>query len=102
MTTRVTLQALREHRDVAERIIRAHSCGCKAFTPTAGKNAAAHSPRGRTSAIGVRREKAALSCGCKPHPANAPAGSNRSSQRAYAGLAAEDPQGIPTPKSATT
>src|SRR5271157_6152608 len=27
----------------------------------------------------VRREKAALSSGCKPHPANAPAGSNRSS-----------------------
>src|SRR5450756_1757440 len=31
------------------------------------------------SAIGVRREKAALSSGCKPHPATAPAGSNRSS-----------------------
>jgi hypothetical protein len=28
---------------------------------------------------GVRREKAALSSGCKPHPATAPAGSNRSS-----------------------
>jgi hypothetical protein len=28
---------------------------------------------------GVRRDKAALSSGCKPHPANAPAGSNRSS-----------------------
>ena len=27
----------------------------------------------------VRREKAALSSGCEPHPANAPAGSNRSS-----------------------
>ena len=33
----------------------------------------------RMSAIGVRREKAALSSGCKPHPATAPAGSNRSS-----------------------
>jgi hypothetical protein len=32
----------------------------------------------RIPAIGVRREKAALSCGFKPHPANAPAGSNRS------------------------
>jgi hypothetical protein len=32
-----------------------------------------------TSAICVRREKAALSSGCKSHPANAPAGSNRSS-----------------------
>src|SRR5580704_14713447 len=33
---------------------------------------------GRTSAVGVRREKAALSIGCKSHPATAPAGSNRS------------------------
>src|SRR6202049_1581664 len=31
------------------------------------------------SELGVRRDKAALSSGCKPHPANAPAGSNRSS-----------------------
>src|ERR1700730_10972435 len=31
------------------------------------------------SACGVRRAKAALSSGCKPHPATAPAGSNRSS-----------------------
>src|SRR5882724_565639 len=31
------------------------------------------------SGLGVRRAKAALSSGCKPHPANAPAGSNRSS-----------------------
>ena len=31
------------------------------------------------SAVGVRRAKAALSSGCKPHPATAPAGSNRSS-----------------------
>src|SRR6201981_662064 len=30
------------------------------------------------SASGVRREKAALSSGCKSHPATAPAGSNRS------------------------
>ena len=30
------------------------------------------------SATGVRRDKAALSSGCKSHPANAPAGSNRS------------------------
>ena len=28
---------------------------------------------------GVRRDKAALSSGCKSHPANAPAGSSRSS-----------------------
>jgi hypothetical protein len=32
----------------------------------------------RTHGPGVRREKAALSSGCKPHPATAPAGSNRS------------------------
>jgi Phosphotransferase enzyme family len=31
------------------------------------------------SAMGVRRDKAALSSGCEPHPATAPAGSNRSS-----------------------
>ena len=31
------------------------------------------------TALCVRREKAALSSGCKSHPANAPAGSNRSS-----------------------
>jgi hypothetical protein len=31
------------------------------------------------SVMGVRRAKAALSSGCKPHPATAPAGSNRSS-----------------------
>ena len=31
------------------------------------------------SELGVRREKAALSSGCKSHPATAPAGSNRSS-----------------------
>jgi hypothetical protein len=31
------------------------------------------------SVSGVRRAKAALSIGCKPHPAIAPAGSNRSS-----------------------
>ncbi len=34
---------------------------------------------GPESAAGVRRGKAAFSSGCKPHPANAPAGSNRSS-----------------------
>src|SRR6266481_5149015 len=32
------------------------------------------------SASGVRRDKAALSSGCKAHPATAPAGSSRSSQ----------------------
>jgi negative regulator of sigma E activity len=32
------------------------------------------------TALGVRRDKAAFSSGCKPHPATAPAESNRSSQ----------------------
>jgi hypothetical protein len=36
-------------------------------------------PRSGMSAKRVRREKAARSSGCKPHPANAPAGSNWSS-----------------------
>src|SRR6266446_6253526 len=40
-------------------------------------------PRARygspTTALGVRRDKAALSSGCKSHPATAPAGSSRSS-----------------------
>jgi hypothetical protein len=37
-------------------------------------------PSGSTmSVLGVRRAKAALSSGCKSHPATAPAGSNRSS-----------------------
>ena len=35
--------------------------------------------RRATPRLYVRREKAALSSGCKSHPANAPAGSNRSS-----------------------
>ena len=33
----------------------------------------------KMAGFGVRREKAALSSGCKSHPATAPAGSNRSS-----------------------
>jgi len=32
----------------------------------------------RMSAVHVRRDKAAFSSGCKPHPATAPAGSDRS------------------------
>ena len=35
--------------------------------------------QGQRPLWGVRRAKAALSSGCKPHPATAPAGSNRSS-----------------------
>ena len=44
---------------------------------TAHRAHPSHGPE--TSGAGVRREKAALSSGCKPHPATAPAGSNRSS-----------------------
>ena len=36
-------------------------------------------PGAALSSLGVRRDKAALSSGCKSHPATAPAGSNRSS-----------------------
>jgi hypothetical protein len=35
----------------------------------------------RMSHLGVRRDKAAFSSGCKAHPATAPAGSNRSRHR---------------------
>ena len=56
--------------------------------PRADKSIQGNQPRdlcspgrsvGRMSPLGVRRDKAALSSGCKPHPATAPAGSNRSS-----------------------
>ncbi|MEM5331088.1 hypothetical protein VSR34_31515, partial [Paraburkholderia sp. JHI2823] len=39
----------------------------------------ASNPNPGMTALGVRREKVALSSGCKPRPATAPAGSNRSS-----------------------
>src|ERR1700675_4936139 len=45
---------------------------------------------GRRAAMGVRREKVALSSGCKSHPATAPAGSNRSS---YGGNEVAEPFG---------
>jgi hypothetical protein len=47
-----------------------------AITPRSSMIALA---KARMTASGVRRAKAALSSGCKPHPAIAPAGSNRSS-----------------------
>ena len=46
---------------------------------TASKQPLTKGRRPDMTAICVRREKAALSSGCKSHPANAPAGSNRSS-----------------------
>jgi hypothetical protein len=55
------------------------------YLPTRGRMAATE-PRAafaevllRKAAMGVRREKVALSSGCKSRPATAPAGSNRSS-----------------------
>ena len=39
----------------------------------------AHAGLFDVSHMGVRRDKPALSSGCKSHPANAPAGSSRSS-----------------------
>jgi hypothetical protein len=38
--------------------------------------------RRQVTGLGVRRDKAALSSGCKSHPANAPAGSSRSIHQA--------------------
>jgi hypothetical protein len=51
----------------------------KLNTPPRSVADVANETSGFVSAIGVRRAKAALSSGCKPHPATAPAGSNRSS-----------------------
>jgi hypothetical protein len=44
-----------------------------------GSHARGRSGPALMTACGVRREKAALSSGCKSHPATAPVGSNRSS-----------------------
>ena len=43
------------------------------------KSANVRFARAPEAVTGVRRDKAALSSGCKSHPATAPAGSNRSS-----------------------
>jgi hypothetical protein len=51
---------------------------CAALIKLAANKTTA-SATGQMSALGVRRAKAALSSGCKSHPATAPAGSNRSS-----------------------
>ena len=53
-----------------------HALAYVYFEDESGRRSAAH----RMSAILVRRGKAALSSGCKSHPAIAPAGSNRSSR----------------------
>src|SRR6202035_6107495 len=46
--------------------------------PNSGSGADALPDPGSMTAVGVRRDKAALSSWCKPHPTTAPAGSNRS------------------------
>ena len=53
-----------------ERLQRTEECRCHRHR---------RATRARMSGMGVRRHKAALSSGCKSHPATAPAGSNRSS-----------------------
>ena len=55
----------------------AHSEG-RSRRAAKGRNSPFVTRSGMTG-ICVRREKAALSSGCKSHPANPPAGSNRSS-----------------------
>ena len=54
-------------------------CRCRSTRDNPNGHTMSHSARSATSASRVRREKAALSSGCEPHPATAPAGSNRSS-----------------------
>src|SRR4051794_38243562 len=65
----------RQNRIVVYRIGEDQSggSGAKIYNPPAVGEA------GSMSELGVRRNKAALSSGCKSHPATAPAGSNRSS-----------------------
>src|SRR5215470_14448878 len=56
-----------------------HSCS-PIMSTLASRHPSRHaSGSNGTTASGVRRDKAALSSGCKSHPATAPAGSNRSS-----------------------
>ena len=58
----------------------AESCHRSTAERVSSRSILTRSPsRPDMTAICVRREKAALSSGCKSHPANAPAGSNRSS-----------------------
>jgi hypothetical protein len=77
--------AVEDRRVVLVRPIKTHqqyepACGGRAASSTPCPRPVPHSRRRQAmTAIWVRREKAALSSGCKSHPANAPAGSNRSS-----------------------
>ena len=66
---RVREKTMVEGQKLVERAIDQRSCGRESRGP----------PITGLSGTGVRRGKAALSSGCKSHPANAPAGSNRSS-----------------------
>jgi hypothetical protein len=73
-TTSITQLDRRRQRPMS---LWAESCRCAA---TVGRQDLRRPPlRSATSAWRKRRDKAALSSGCKPHPATAPAGSNRSS-----------------------
>jgi hypothetical protein len=71
-----------------EDVARSAGRGDRALAGAGGSSSPAPLPSGRgetratssgTSIPGVRRETRRFSSGCKPHPANAPAGSNRSS-----------------------
>jgi hypothetical protein len=53
--------------------------GPRASRPASAEKTFAAPRPAAMAALGVRRGKAALSSGCKSHPATAPAGSNRSS-----------------------
>ena len=70
--------------DAASRAIEVQDCLIErnaGVPPERRLSANCHTPllRSAMTALRVRRDKAALSGGCEPHPANAPAGSNRSS-----------------------
>ena len=66
-----------DDRDHVRKVRHAASLRCAARSRSSAANV--RFSRARQAATGVRRDKAALSSGCKSHPANAPAGSNRSS-----------------------
>src|SRR5215831_17427877 len=70
MCPRARISRLRGHRE--------RGAGVELHRRQAGGASGAAAPF-VMSVEGVRRDKAALSSGCKSHPANAPAGSNRSS-----------------------
>ena len=56
-----------------------HSDPSETTSRRAYRPMATYTAQSEVSALRVRRDKAALSSGCEPHPATAPAGNNRSS-----------------------